>query len=106
MSGIMGEPQHNTQPEISSASDRESQDITPASTAPSTRRKVGRPKKGETPVKSDEIRATFIVSPDDVRKLKYISLMQQRLLKEVVGDALAKFIAEWEASNGRIRLPK
>lgn len=72
----------------------------------SSRRKVGRPKKGETPEKSDEIRATFIVRPDSVRKLKYISLVEGNLLKDVIAAALDQFIVGWEADNGRIKLPK
>ena len=43
------------------------------------RENVGRPKKGETAKsvkKPQEIRATFIVDPDLVRKVKYISLVE------------------------------
>ena len=48
------------------------------------RENVGRPKKGE-PAKStkkpQEIRATFIVDPDLLRKVKYISLVEGILLR-------------------------
>ena len=50
------------------------------------RENVGRPKKGEaakSAKKPQEIRATFIVDPDLVRKVKYISLVEGILLKDV-----------------------
>ena len=37
---------------------------------------VGRPKKGTTNTKKEETRATFIVDPEFIRKLKYISLVE------------------------------
>ena len=55
------------------------------------RENVGRPKKGETAKsakKPQEIRATFIVDPDLVRKVKYISLVEGILLKDVISEAL------------------
>jgi len=84
-------------------------EVTPVSAAqekPRRRRAVGRPRKGEERVKSDEIRATFIVDPEVVRKVKYISLVEGNLLKEVIDEALIAYIASWEAVNGRIPLPR
>ena len=73
------------------------------------RANVGRPKKGE-PVKSakkpHEIRATFIVDPDLVRKVKYISLVEGILLKDVISEALNNYVDAWEEKNKKIRLPK
>lgn len=73
------------------------------------RANVGRPKKGE-PVKSakkpQEIRATFIVDPDLVRKVKYISLVEGILLKDVISEALNNYVDAWEEKNKKIRLPK
>lgn len=68
--------------------------------------KVGRPKgrKNGNP-KEREHRATFIVHPDIVRKLKYISLMESRLYKVVVSEALQGYIEQWENRNGKINLP-
>ena len=68
--------------------------------------KVGRPKgrKNGNP-KERENRATFIVSPEIVRKLKYISLMESRLYKVVVSEALQSYIDQWEDRNGKINLP-
>lgn len=73
------------------------------------RENVGRPKKGE-PAKSakkpQEIRATFIVDPDLVRKVKYISLVEGILLKDVISQALNNYVDVWEEKNKKIRLPK
>lgn len=71
------------------------------------KRKVGRPKKdairqGAT----NEGRATFIVDNDLIRKVKYISLADARLLKDVIGEALSAYVSKWEAENETIRLPK
>ena len=54
------------------------------------RENVGRPKKGETAKstkKPQEIRATFIVDPDLLQKVKYISLVEGALLKDVISEA-------------------
>lgn len=56
------------------------------------RENVGRPKKGElakSAKKPQEIRATFIVDPDLLRKVKYISLVEGILLKDVISEALS-----------------
>lgn len=73
------------------------------------RENVGRPKKGETAKsakKPQEIRATFIVDPDLVRKVKYISLVEGILLKDVISEALNSYVDAWEEKNKKIRLPK
>ncbi len=67
--------------------------------------KAGRPKKGETKENSKDIRATIIVNSDLMRKIKYISLIDEILIKDVIGDALTKHIEDWENANGRIKLP-
>lgn len=73
------------------------------------RENVGRPKKSE-PAKSakkpQEIRATFIVDPDLLRKVKYISLVEGILLKDVISEALNNYVDVWEEKNKKIRLPK
>ena len=73
------------------------------------RENVGRPKKGE-PVKSakkpQEIRATFIVNPDLLRKVKYISLVEGILLKDVISEALNNYVDAWEENNRKIKLPR
>ena len=73
------------------------------------RENVGRPKKGEaakSAKKPQEIRATFIVDPDLVRKVKYISLVEGILLKDVISEALNSYVDAWEENNRKIKLPK
>lgn len=70
------------------------------------RRNVGRPRKGESGSKTNEVRATFIVDPELIRKVKYISLVESSLLKDVISEALTSYIEAWESENGKIRLPK
>lgn len=73
------------------------------------RENVGRPKKGEAAKsarKPQEIRATFIVDPDLLRKVKYISLVEGILLKDVISEALNNYVDVWEEKNKKIRLPK
>jgi len=71
------------------------------------RARVGRPKgrKNGNP-KPREERATFIVDKDLTRKLKYIALMETRLYKNVIAEALSSYIERWEGENGVINLPK
>lgn len=73
------------------------------------RRRMGRPKKGESAKsakKPQEIRATFIVDPDLLQKVKYISLVEGALLKDVISEALNNYVDKWETDNRKIRLPK
>ena len=73
------------------------------------RENVGRPKKGESAKsakKPQEIRATFIVDPDLVRKVKYISLVEGILLKDVISEALNNYVDAWEENNRKIKLPR
>lgn len=70
------------------------------------KKKVGRPsgRKNGNP-KPKENRATFIVDRDITRKLKYIALMETKLYKNIVSEALNKYIEQWEKKNGVINLP-
>ena len=69
--------------------------------------RVGRPKgsrNGEP--KERENRATFIVEKGLTRKLKYIALMETKLYKDVISEALSSYVERWEKNNGKINLPK
>lgn len=70
---------------------------------PTSQRRPGRPKKNDG---NDNTRATFIVSAELLRKIKYISLMDDRLQSDVVGEALSLYVSKWELDNGKIKLPK
>lgn len=68
---------------------------------------TGRPKgrrNGNPKPRGD--RATFIVDKSVTRKLKYISLMETKLYKDVVAEALQEYINKWESVNGEINIPK
>lgn len=70
------------------------------------RRKVGRPKgrkSGNPKPRGD--RATFVVDKSITRKLKYIALMETKLYKDIVSNALLSFVEGWEKKNGKINLP-
>lgn len=111
MNGIMGD----SKPAVSEISSEESQNLPVSevtdemkeSLEAKRRRNVGRPRKGESgSTKTSEVRATFIVNPELIRKIKYISLVENNLLKDIIGEALTSYIAFWESENGKIRLPK
>lgn len=70
------------------------------------RKKVGRPRGAKSgTAKPREERATFIVDKDITRKLKYIALMDTKLYKKVIAEALSSYIEQWEKQNGTINLP-
>ena len=110
MSGIMGDVKPQT-PEVSSVTTQEVpvSEITDEmkdNLEAKRRRNVGRPRKGETGKQTNEVRATFIVDPEIVRKLKYVSLAEGTLLKDVIAEALNSYLESWESENGKIWLPK
>lgn len=108
MNGIMGDvtPQESEDTKINEHHVSEVTEEMKENLEAKRRQNVGRPKKGESSTKSSEIRATFIVEPEVVRKLKYISLAEGSLLKDVIAAALSIYIDSWETDNGKIRLPK
>lgn len=115
MNGIMGNPEPQdeaaaqTSGVIEQSADETTSEITEdmkESLESKRYRNVGRPKKGAKGSKKEETRATFIVDPELIRKLKYISLVESSLLKEVIAEALTGYIDAWEAENGKIKLPK
>lgn len=67
------------------------------------RAKVGRPKGTATgrPKNPNEGRATFVVDTDLIRRVKYISLMDGRLLKDVISEALTAYVTKWESETGQ-----
>lgn len=108
MNGIMGEdsaPESNIAPATESAPSTAPAEM-PAAETPSKRPHAGRPKKSEAKNGDEEIRATFIVNQELLRKIKYISLVEDFMLKDAVNAALDLYIADWEKTNGNIRLPK
>lgn len=71
------------------------------------KRKVGRPRKDAAERKNpNEGRATFVVDNRLIRKIKYISLVEARLLKDIISEALSDYISKWENENEPIKLPR
>lgn len=58
----------------------------------------------EETVSPAEVRATFIVSPMLVRKLKLIGTLESRKHKDIVGTALAEYIEKWEKNHPSVNL--
>ncbi len=65
-------------------------------------RNIGRPAKGTQGRSKDDNRATFIVSKEIVRKLKFIALQETRLYKDIVAEALEQYIEQYQAAHGTI----
>lgn len=102
MSGIMGESQQSDNP----VSEQETQTHNQPTQTQQATPKRGRPSKSTPDGKTDETRATFIVSESLLRKMKYISLVEGSLLKDVLRDSLESYISNWEKTNGQINLPE
>lgn len=54
--------------------------------------------------KPAEIRATFIVSPNLIRKLKLIGMLENRKHKDVINEALSVFISKRESEHPTVDL--
>lgn len=101
MSGIMGTDERERETDIVDLPKEETQtSLEPELSAPAVRR-PGHPKKYDS---KKEIRATFIVNPELVRKIKYISLIADRLQKDIIDAALSEYISNWEAEHGKIKI--
>lgn len=99
MSGLMGQPTpqeetDNIQATSFNPADNETTQPTEG------KRKPGRPRSS-----SPECRATFIVDPELIRKIKYITLVDGNLQKDIIDAALRQYIRNWESANGPINLP-
>jgi hypothetical protein len=76
-----------------------------------TVKKPGRPKtqtktiekSSQEGTKANETRATFIVNEDALEKLKLIAYWERLLIKDVVNQALEKFIQEYESKHGKVK---
>lgn len=106
MSGIMGDTraEPGSAVETPNMSDQPHENTTSGNAIPEVgqRRKPGRPRSLG---KADEIHATIIVDSGLMRKIKYISLLEEKMIKEVMNDALYSYVSSWESINGKIKLP-
>jgi hypothetical protein len=70
------------------------------------RAKVGRPVgTGKKEKNENEGRATFVVDNNLIRKIKYISLCEGKLLKDILSEMMGEYIDKWENENRKIDLP-
>lgn len=91
---LMGEVQNASQ------NNNVAPDKNPANSTPNDENDV----KHETNTGKAEVRATFIVSPILIRKLKLIGTLENRKHKEIIGTALAEYIDKWEKEHPSVDL--
>lgn len=96
---LMGEVQ-NTPSTNGELSAEEPKDHSPIS------RERGEDKPKDRTNSPSEVRATFIVSPVLVRKLKLIGTLENRKHKDIVGTALSEYIDKWEKEHPSVNLEK
>ena len=53
-----------------------------------------------------ETKATFVVKCDQLDKLRAISYMERKMIKNVLEEALLLYIEKYKKDNGDILLPK
>lgn len=76
--------------------------FTPKETSTAEKKEVATPAV-ETAEKEDKfIRMTYIVNADFNKKMKMIAAKDGIKVKDILNEALTKYLAEYEASNGTI----
>lgn len=55
---------------------------------------------------SKEIRVTLIINEEYVDKIKSVSFMERKLIKEIWNDAIGSYLKSYEQKNGEIPMPK
>ena len=63
-------------------------------------------KNEEKKVVFKETKSTFVVRCDQLDKLKAISYMERKMIKNVLEEALTLYIEKYEKNNGQVILPK
>jgi hypothetical protein len=64
-------------------------------TAPSTERGT----------KPGEMRKTYVITTDLVKKIEAISFWDSKSLKEVINEALTIYVRGWEKKHGPVKMP-
>lgn len=107
MQSIMGERTDMEELSARSITNKREKNVTqpPVSPADSSESSVPKKSKGRPRKENNETVATFKIDRDVLMKLKYISLMEECMQKEVLHRALTKYFDEWESSYGPINLP-
>ena len=60
-------------------------------------------KSSEDGTKQDEIRATFIMKKETLKKIKAVAYWDRAKLKDIVDTALTDLITKYEKENGKIK---
>lgn len=66
------------------------------------KRNAGRPKNENS---KEEVRATFVVEKELLRKIKFIAVADDCMLKDIINKAIRQFTTQWEFERGEINLP-
>ena len=53
-----------------------------------------------------ETKSTFVIRCDHLDKLRAISYLERKMIKDVLADALNAYLDKYEKENGTIQLPK
>lgn len=77
-----------------------SEEQTAAPVSQESKPRRGRPTS--TPVGANDVRTTFIFDRAMLNQLRYISLVEKKTLKEIVGELIDGYVARWEKSHGEI----
>ena len=59
-------------------------------------------KSTNTGSNSEKKRTSFILHADTMKKIKYISLMDEKDITTSIDEALQDYISKWEKKNGPI----
>lgn len=106
MNGIMGNPPQLEENEVEEVVSVEETTKPNTKSTPKVEKKgPGRPKK-ITSGEEDSAKGTFVADRQVIRKLKFIALVEDCLLKDVIDEALKAYIEKWEKKNGEIPKPK
>lgn len=106
MNGIMGtDPQAQETTVEETITVEESSKPTEKPTPKTEKKGPGRPKKAATG-EEDSAKGTFVADRQIIRKLKFIALVEDCLLKDVIDEAFKTYIEKWEKKNGEIPKPK
>ncbi len=73
---------------------------------PPEKNSFSEPTSKKTPIRSEEKRATFIVSTEQLDAIKAIAFWERRMLKDILNDALSSYILNYEKNNGKINYPQ
>ena len=54
----------------------------------------------------EETRSTFVIRCDHLDKLRAVSYLERKMIKNVLEEALSLYLEKYESENGEVILPK